>query len=57
MSKTTLFALFYVFLLLYFYDIDSNCYFQAGHRSQEFVDSVWKKVLLCREYLSCSLGP
>lgn len=39
MSKTTLFALFYIFLLLYFYNIDCNSYFQAGHESQEFVDS------------------
>lgn len=39
MNKTVLFALCYIFLLLYFYDIDSNSYFQAGHQSQEFVDS------------------
>lgn len=39
MSKTILLALFYVFLLLYSYDIDSNSYFQAGQQSQEFVDS------------------
>jgi len=38
MSKTTLFTLFYIFLLLYFCDIHSNSSFQAGHLSQEFVD-------------------